>query len=276
MKELVSIIIPCYNDAENIEESVYSALNQDYKCTEVIVVDDGSDQRTKNVLKKIESKISKLITQKNKGASNARNVGIKNSSGKYILNLDSDDTYHKTFLTKAIPIIQSDPQIKLVSSYINRISKKESTILKHKSCEVKSFLKFNQSSGSAVFKKIDWLNAGGYDEKMTNGYEDWEFYLRLLKGGGVSYIIPEPLLNYRIRPGSNSERADKVKYKLLKYIYMKHKDLYTNHFELFVDHLLNRLEVVEKAEKKNLVKPEFKLGKTILDPIRKIKGILKS
>ncbi|MFV8226693.1 glycosyltransferase [Christiangramia aquimixticola] len=275
MKDLISIIIPCYNDAENISESIDSAINQDYGNIEVIVVDDGSDQNTKNVLRNLEPKIAKLITQKNKGASSARNVGIQNSTGKYILNLDSDDSFDRTFVTKAMSIIQNDSNIKIVSSYINRISENRSTILKHKNSDIKSFLKYNHSSGSALFKRSDWLKVGGYDEKMTSGYEDWDFYIRLLKGGGVSYIIPEPLLNYRIRPESNSTRANKMKYHLLRYIYIKHKDLYIEHYEVFVDHLLSRLEVVEKAERKNWTKLEFRLGKKILDPIRKIKDVFK-
>ncbi|MDD3722641.1 MAG: glycosyltransferase family A protein [Lutibacter sp.] len=91
----ISIIIPCYNDAQYIEQSVLSALNQTYQNKEVIVVDDGSNAETKAVLKKLAPQITKLITQENQGQSTARNVGIKEAKGEYILVLDSDDFFKK-------------------------------------------------------------------------------------------------------------------------------------------------------------------------------------
>ncbi len=94
---LVSIIIPCYNDEQYIEQCVNSALNQTYSNIEVIVVDDGSNRKTKTVLKKLEPNITTLITQNNQGQSTARNVGIRYAKGNYILVLDSDDYFEPTF-----------------------------------------------------------------------------------------------------------------------------------------------------------------------------------
>ena len=89
---LISIIIPCYNDAQYIEQAVNSALNQTYINKEVIVIDDGSNFETKAVLKKLEPKITKLITQENKGQSTARNVGIREAKGNYILQISKGNT----------------------------------------------------------------------------------------------------------------------------------------------------------------------------------------
>ena len=105
-KPLISIIIPCYNDAKYIEQSVNSALNQTYSNKEVIVVDDGSNVETKQILKKLEPKLIKLITQENKGQSTARNVGINAAKGEYILTLDSDDYFEPTFLEKLFPVLR--------------------------------------------------------------------------------------------------------------------------------------------------------------------------
>ena len=84
----VSIIIPCFNDADYIEQSVQSAIDQTYQNKEIIVIDDGSDQKTKEVLKKIEPKIDKLIIQENLGVVIARNNGIEAAKGEFILTLD--------------------------------------------------------------------------------------------------------------------------------------------------------------------------------------------
>ena len=104
---LTSIIIPCYNDAQYIEQSVLSAVNQTYPYIEVIVVDDGSNAETKKILKKLESKIFKLITQENYGQSKARNIGIEAANGDYILVLDSDDYIESTFCEKACATYRS-------------------------------------------------------------------------------------------------------------------------------------------------------------------------
>ena len=96
-KPLISIIIPCYNDSDFIEKAVQSALHQTYPNIEVIVVDDGSNTRTKQVLHVLRPSITKLITQENKGQSTARNVGIGAAKGYYILTLDSDDFFEFSF-----------------------------------------------------------------------------------------------------------------------------------------------------------------------------------
>ncbi len=92
---MVSIIIPCYNTSQYIEQAVNSAKAQTGVQIEIIVVDDGSNQETKMVLRRIEG--VKLLTQKNLGQSAARNAGIKEASGKYIFILDSDDYVEPSF-----------------------------------------------------------------------------------------------------------------------------------------------------------------------------------
>ncbi|MDT0686855.1 glycosyltransferase family 2 protein [Autumnicola psychrophila] len=273
-KPLVSIIIPCYNNWENIEEAVDSALAQDYPNTEIIIIDDGSNDKTKAILQKIEPKISKLITQENKGASKARNVGIAQASGKYILPLDSDDYFECSFCSKAIEIIENDEKIKLVTCYIRRFGKNiQDFILKYPDSELKDFLKYNHAIGNSLFRKTECEKVGGYDEKMKKGYEDWEFFIRLLSNGGKSICIKEQLFHYRLRESSNTATANRNKYDLLKYIYLKHKDLYVRHYELLIDHNLERLKFVENSEKRIYKKPEYRIGEYILWPIRGIRKI---
>jgi len=275
-RPLISIIIACYNDAKYIEQSIGSALNQIYPNKEVIVVDDGSNEETKAVLKMLSSKITKLITQENKGQSTARNVGIKEAKGEYILVLDSDDYFDSTFCEKAIAIFLENKNVKIISSYVNRIYNDNKTdVFKPQGGQIKDFLLNNCAMGSTMFKKLDWEITNGYDEKMRNGFEDWEFYICLLKSGGMAYVLPEPLFNYRVRNNSTTSKANKIKYELLKYIYFKHQVLYKTNFELIISHLLGRVEREEIEKIKNSRRLEFKIGKAILKPIRYVKSILK-
>ena len=271
---LISIIIPCFNDAEYIEQAVLSALNQTYSYKEVIVVDDGSDLETKTVLKKLEPFITKLITQENKGQSTARNVGIRESKGKYILALDSDDYFESSFCEKAVALFQQKEIIKIVTCQANLIfDKAKSYVFTPNGGTIANFLLVNSALGTSMYKKTDWESCGGYDETMRNGFEDWEFFIRLLKNEGVAEVIQEPLYNYRKRIDSTTSAANKMKYELLNYIYNKHQDLYKLHFNLFVSHLLSRIEGEEFEKIKNTKRIDFKLGNAILSPLRFIKSL---
>lgn len=273
-KPLISVIIPCYNDSLYIKQAVHSALDQTYSNIEVIVVDDGSNQETKAVLKKLEPLFTKLITQDNQGQSAARNVGIKEANGDYILVLDSDDFFEPSFCEKAISVLNEDANVKIVASYMIRFNVNGKVDeYRHLGGDISAILFNNQATGSVLFNKLDFKTTGGYDEKMRMGFEDWEFYIRLLKNGGNIFIIKEPLFHYRLRENSTTARANKKKYELLKYIYFKHQELYKTNFEIFIDHFLYNLEREEIEKIKNTQRLEFKIGYYFLLPLRKIKKI---
>lgn len=274
-KGLVSVVIPCYNDAEYIEQSINSALNQTHTNIEVIVVDDGSNWETKTILKKLEPKITKLITQENRGQSVARNVGINIAEGEYILVVDSDDFFEPGFCEKAIIHFEKDNTIKIITSLVRRLLLNgQKDVFVPKGGDIRCFLKHNCATGSAMFRKKDWEQVGGYDERMRQGFEDWEFYIRLVKEDGYAYIIPEVLFNYRIRENSTTTRANTNRTALLQYIYLKHKELYQNNFEVFVNHLLYQLEMKEIEVAKNIHRLEFKIGRAILQPLRWVKSLI--
>ncbi|WP_370479366.1 glycosyltransferase [Tamlana flava] len=274
-KLLVSVVIPCFNDADYIEQSVTSALRQTYPHIEIILVDDGSNEKTKNVLRTIEPKITKLITQENQGQSTARNEGIKATKGQYILVLDSDDYFEPTFCEKAMLLFEQDDSIKIITSNVMRLFPNgEKELFKPCGGTIKNFIKFNCATGSAMFKKSDWQSVGGYDEAMRQGFEDWEFYIRLVKEGGKACIIQEPLFNYRIRERSTTTRANKIKYDLLKYIYNKHKDIYVDNFELFVDYMLHKIKSEEFGKKMKTQRLEYRIGNAVLKPFRYIKSFM--
>lgn len=270
------MVISCYNDVKFIEQAVGSALSQTYQNIEVIVVDDGSNAETKKVLKKLEYKITKLITQENQGQSTARNVGIRESKGYYILVLDSDDYFEGTFLEKAISAFLKNNNVKIVSCFANLIFDNETSfIYKPLGGSINSFLCSNNALGSALFKKADWEASGGYDQSMRDGFEDWEFYIRLLHKEGFAHILQEPLYNYRKRNNTTTQRANVVKYKLLFSLYQKHKELYKQYLDDYVSFLLSKIEKEEQEKIKNAQRLEFKIGKVILCPLRWIKSQLR-
>lgn len=274
---LVSIVIACYNDAAYIEQAVYSALNQTYSNKEVIVVDDGSDEETKAVLKKLVPKITLLITQENQGQSIARNNGIRKAKGEYILNLDSDDFFDPSFCEKAILKFQEDKKIAIVSCHANLFNHTGFIdVFRPIGGDLNNFLFANSALGSLIFKRKDWEISGGYEEKLPIlGLEDWEFYIQILKVGGYAYVIDEALFNYQIRKNSTTDRIRDLKLEKFKYIIMKHKELYKENFEFLVENLFKQIKSQQSEKIKNTKRIEFKIGKAILRPLRWIKALIK-
>ncbi|PWA04040.1 glycosyltransferase [Flavobacterium psychrotolerans] len=273
----VSIIIACYNDAHYIEQSVNSALNQTYPNIEIIVVDDGSNAETKAVLKKIEPQITKLLTQENQGQSIARNNGIRFAKGDYILNLDSDDFFEPSFCEKAVKKFQEDDKIKIVTCHANRFNEKGTVdVFVPNGGDLNNFLFGNSSLGSCMFKMLDWEGTGGYEEKLPIlGFEDWEFYIQILKSGGYAYVINEILFNYRLREGSTTSRIRHERLDKFKLIIKKHRDLYVSNFDLLLEDLFNRIKREEFEKNKNTDRLEFRIGKAVLKPLRYIKSLFK-
>lgn len=275
IKSNVSVVIPCFNDSEFVEQAIDSILSQTYKCHEIIVVDDGSNKETKDVLKSISSKITKLITQENQGQSTARNVGIRESKGEYVLVLDSDDYFESTFIEKAVLALQ-ETNIKIVACYIVRyMNAIKIDEYHHQGGDLSVIILNNQATGSVMFRKEDFTKVGGYDESMRQGFEDWEFYIRVLKSGGLFYIIPEPLFNYNMRVYSTTSRANLIKYELLHYIYLKHRDIYLLYFDVFIEFILLKIKREEQEKIKNTKRLEFKIGTTVLKPMRWVKSLIR-
>ncbi|UUF14864.1 MULTISPECIES: glycosyltransferase family 2 protein [Flavobacterium] len=274
---LVSVVIPCYNDYKYIHEAINSINNQTHKNVEIIIVDDGSDTITQNVLKEIKQENITIVYQENSGPSAARNTGIKNAKGDYILTLDADDYFDADFISKALNVLSIYNKVGLVSCWIKVFTEK-GIIEKFKpeGGDLKILILGNgASAGSVLFRKQCWADAKGYDENMRKGYEDWEFNISVVKAGWEIVILEEYLFNYRKKIQSRNSQADKLhKYELWKYIYTKHKDLWNTYHELMIDNLFSQMEVLELSSHNLRKTIDYKLGKIILMPLRFIKNLL--
>lgn len=107
MKDLISVIIPVYNGEKYIARCIDSLLSQDYDNLEVIIVNDGSNDRTADIINKYNDNRIILVNSSNKGVASARNTGLYNASGKFVIFADSDDWYNKNTISKMMEIQMS-------------------------------------------------------------------------------------------------------------------------------------------------------------------------
>ena len=232
----VSVIIPTYNMSRFISDAVESVLNQTYQDYEIIIVDDGSTDGTKAIVKKhIDQCPDKVryIYQENKGLAVARNTAIKNAGGEFIALLDADDKYCSHRLEEGIKVIESHQHIGLVHANVTRISEEGEHILTPKrNKRVLSGYIFNDlfirkadiSCPTVLLRKECFDRVGLFDENLTRlGCEDREAWLRIAREYKVEYI-DEVLAYYRyVKSGmsKNREKMTKARYYVVDKFYLE-------------------------------------------------------
>ncbi|WGF92743.1 glycosyltransferase family 2 protein [Aequorivita marisscotiae] len=254
-----SIIVPCYNQARFLSEALNSVYNQTFKDWECVIVNDGSTDNTEEIASKWVQKDErfKYISKSNGGLSSARNKGIENSQAKYILPLDADDKLHPEYLEKAIPILENDEAIEVLTSKVQFFGVKEH-IYHLPIYTFKTLLLKNCFIACSIFKKESFLKVGGYDENLKS-FEDWDLWISVLKHGGKAHVINEVLYYYRKHEAnslSNRFYTDgDFYYGLYDYVFKKHIDLYLKAFPNFIfvykDYL--KLKTFNEKVKKNIL-----------------------
>jgi glycosyltransferase involved in cell wall biosynthesis len=261
IKPLVSLVVPCYNQASFLAETLNSVSQQTYTNWECIIVNDGSPDNTEEVAQIYCNKDSrfKYFYKTNGGLSSARNAGIKVSMGKYVLPLDSDDKIETEYLEFAVEILNSNDNIKIVYSKAELFGQK-SGLWNIQEYSLERMLATNLIFCSAFYRRSDYDKTNGYNSNMKFGFEDWDFWLSILENGGDVYRIDKVMFYYRIRKGSMLRSLDTTKQSYLR------GKIYENHRKLYSENSLNPLYTFEYMSIEQSM--EYKLGKTILKPIR--------
>lgn len=271
---LVSVIIPCYNHGIYLEETIDSVLKSSYGNYEIIVVDDMStDTLTQQVLNGLNKPKTRILCNHHKGVANARNTGIKDARGKYILPLDADDKISDQYISKAVEVLESNPNMGIVYAKARYFGKKIGE-WKLPSYSVERILASNIIFCTAFFRKEDWERIKGYKPDIPYGKEDWEFWLSIIELGREVYCLPGIHFYYRKSAVSRDTIAtlgDRRK-TINSYIYKLHKDIYDKY-------LPNPLQLYQENIylKTVLNRFEYRLLRKIFSPsVHFIKRILKT
>ena len=232
---LISVVIPCFNDGAYLPETISKLKEQTYTNFEIIVVNDGStDKATLDVLNELSSKGVLVLHKANGRMSSARNHGVQYAKGSIIAALDADDYFDPSFFEKAVKILNQKEEVAVVTSHIQLFGD-FNKVAKPRGGNAFNFLFSSECPACAIVRKSCWDEVGGYDEAMTLGYEDWEFYIRITQKGWYVEVIQEKLLYYR-QTAESTLKNDTVprRQEIINYIIEKHKDWYIENLKKLV------------------------------------------
>ncbi|NHM31125.1 glycosyltransferase family 2 protein [Neobacillus terrae] len=215
----ISVVTAVYNGEEYLKESIESILKQTYSHFEYIIVNDGSNDKTREILDNIaDSRVKAIHLERNGGAANALNIGINEARGKWIALQDADDVSIEHRLQTQLYFIKSDPRLVVVGSLVqcipgnDKINQKflqweESFFNNKKNFRKEQFNSTPLCNGTGFFLKSAFEKIGGYDPIFKIAY-DYDLWTRMFEMGGISRV-PEVLYKYRVRKNSLAHR-DKI------------------------------------------------------------------
>lgn len=235
----VSVVIPAYNAEKTIERAINSVISQTKKVLEIIVINDGSTDRTANLVIELaqEYPYIKLINKANGGVSTARNLGIKESTGEWVAFLDSDDYWNANKIEKQLDALKSNPHIELLGTarnnekFTNFLFKKIEYItpISSRLLLYKNFF----STPTVVIKKSIVENVGYFDENQKFA-EEGDYWIRICNKHQC-YLLNESLVTTDEKPyfghsglSGNIKEMEKGELKNLK---MAYKIKVVNFFE---------------------------------------------
>lgn len=236
----ISVIIPVYNSSKYLSEAFDSVLNQIFQDFEIIAVDDGSTDNSREIIESFINKYPgkiRYIYQENKGIAGARNTGIKNASGEFIALLDADDKWYPKRLEEGVRVIESSTDIGLVHADSIRMSeeglslrtpKREKKYLSGYIFENLFLRKADIQSLTVLFRKECCEKVGLFDENpVCMGCDDRDLWLRIARLYKIEYI-DKILTQYRIHQNNYSKNLQNMFeakiYVVNKFIPVNEKD----------------------------------------------------
>lgn len=229
MNELVSIIMPSYNTAQYISETIQSVLEQTYVNWELIIVDDCSADDTDNVVKQYlaDSRIRYLKNEKNSGAAVSRNRALREAKGKWIAFLDSDDLWEKTKLEEQIAFMENNDYHFSYTNYIEIDEKSEPigrSITGPKKITKRGM--YNYCWVGCLTVMYDAEEVGLIQIEDIKKNNDYAMWLKVCKKADC-YLLEKNLAKYRKRSGSISNHgyAELIKWHYRLFRYAEHKSV---------------------------------------------------
>lgn len=215
-KPTVAVVVPVYNKRQDLARAVESVVKQTVAVDEIVIVDDGSTDDSLQVAQSLKSLATdktniKVLTQPNKGVAHARNLGVRESSSKYVVCLDADDQILPEFVESCVQQLESDKELGLVYTKLQWITSDGRTGFSEWPGEWdydKFLKKKNQVPTCCMFKREAFDRLGGYRQRYAPtgaGAEDAELWLRFGAYGYKAKLINKFLFLYSWLSGHTSQ-----------------------------------------------------------------------
>ncbi|MFV2001019.1 MAG: glycosyltransferase [Acidimicrobiia bacterium] len=194
---LVSVIIPCHNDGQFLDDAIRSVFNQTAPSFEVLVVDDGStDAETIEILDTLAWSRTRVIHQENQGLSAARNTGMSAALGEFVVPLDADDQLEPRFIETLAGALANRPDAAFAACRAVLFGDINAVWIPRPYNPYQLLLS-NSVVGCVLLRRSAYNDVGGYDEGLRNGNEDWDLWVRLMERGWSQVDVPDVLFRYR-------------------------------------------------------------------------------
>lgn len=207
---LVSVVTPSYNQAQFLEETILSVLNQDYPRLEYIVVDGASSDGSRAIIERYASRLAWWVSEPDRGQTAAINKGFAHARGEILAWLNSDDTYVPGAITEAVTYLMAHPEVGMVYGDANLIDERGQVIGKFPARRTdyrrlrRGFVHIPQQA--AFFRAALWRQVGPLDESFTFAM-DYDLWVRIAKLAPLAYV-PRTWANFRIHPRGKTTTAD--------------------------------------------------------------------
>ncbi|MCC7119400.1 MAG: glycosyltransferase [Anaerolineales bacterium] len=208
---LVSIITPSFNQAEFLERTIQSVLNQDYPRIEYIVMDGGSTDGSVEIIKKYQRGISAWVSEPDHGQTDAINKGFNRANGEILAWLNSDDTYHPQAVSEAVAYLIQNPQVALVYADCNFINEADRVIGTFNAKQTDyprlraGYVHIPQQT--MFFRAPYWREVGPLDPSFYFAM-DYDLWTRIAKRAPLKYLAGRVWANFRIHTRSKTNVAD--------------------------------------------------------------------
>jgi glycogen(starch) synthase len=221
-RPLVSVVVPYHRLERYVEETLDSVAEQTYPRVEVILVNDGSMRPEDEILERLAAQPAvTVLTQVNRGLGAARNFGISQSLGEYVLPLDADDLIAPRFIERCVTALEQDPELAYVTSWVEYMDPEGVTVSDDDTGYMpfgnwSSLMRRNNVGGTcvAVMRRSLFEDGLAYSTDLTS-YEDWLLFLGMHELGHYGGIVPERLIRYRVRDESMMRTVGKPKVERL-------------------------------------------------------------
>jgi len=232
---LISVIIPCYQQAHYLVEAIESVLAQTYTRYEIIVVDDGSTDNTSAVAARYSG--LRCIRQRHLGLPTARNTGLRVCAGEYVVFLDADDRLLPAALATGLDCLRAQPECAFVYGFCEFIDHAGASlptpphpIIEQQHYRALFERNYIWTPGAAMFRRNALAQVGGFDQTLVRGCEDLDIYLRVTKDRPV-YGHGRVILQYRKHGGSMSMKVTSM-LRASNELFRKHLKLVKGDVEL--------------------------------------------